>query len=56
MHDHALIGVQIVALGQYAVIFVGLNTYGLGKAAHLLDHSDALDAGKVRYRGIGWVA
>lgn len=38
---------QIVALGQYAAIFVGLDNYALGKALRLMSKSDQLSAARV---------
>ncbi|KAG9829778.1 hypothetical protein KCU98_g14036, partial [Aureobasidium melanogenum] len=41
-----IVAATVVALGQYAAIFVGLDHFALGKAVSLMSKSDQLDAGR----------
>ncbi|KAH0385764.1 hypothetical protein KCU92_g3199, partial [Aureobasidium melanogenum] len=41
-----IVAATVVALGQYAAIFVGLDHFALGKADSLMSKSDQLDAGR----------
>ncbi|KAG9677807.1 hypothetical protein KCU99_g4461, partial [Aureobasidium melanogenum] len=41
-----IVAATVVALGQYAAIFVGLDYFALGKADSLMSKSDQLDAGR----------
>ncbi|KAI4731040.1 hypothetical protein E4T49_01085 [Aureobasidium sp. EXF-10728] len=41
-----ILAATVVALGQYAAIFIGLDNYALGKAVSLMSKSDQLYAGR----------
>ncbi|KAI5245827.1 hypothetical protein E4T43_03014 [Aureobasidium subglaciale] len=41
-----IVAATVVALGQYAAIFAGLDNYALGKAVSLMSESDQLNAGR----------